>query len=231
MRIVKLLFCCIVLLFAGRISSAQNPAPAPEQTEMILIEGGTLHTGNGTVIENGVVAFASGKITYAGDAKGKGGMKDLNSYKVIDVNGKHIYPGIIALNSTLGLTEIDLVRSTRDYYEVGEMNPNVRAAISYNTDSKIIPTVRSNGVLLAEATPQGGTISGTSSVMMLDGWNWEDALYKEEAGIHMNWPRMTISKGQNAEQEEKLKISAVFLARQKHILNKTLMKKTFALKQ
>src|SRR5258706_2917826 len=203
MRIVKLLFCCIVLLFAGRISSAQNPAPAPEQTEMILIEGGTLHTGNGTVIENGVVAFASGKITYAGDAKGKGGMKDLNSYKVIDVNGKRIYPGIIALNSTLGLTEIDLVRSTRDYYEVGEMNPNVRAAISYSTDSKTMPTVRSNGVLLAEATPQGGTISGTSSVMMLDGWNWEDALYKEEAGIHMNWPRMTISKGQNAEQEEK----------------------------
>src|SRR5258706_304166 len=179
MRIVKLLFCCIVLLFAGRISSAQDPAPAPEQTEMILIEGGTLHTGNGTVIENGVVAFASGKITYAGDAKGKGGMKDLNSYKVIDVNGKRIYPGIIALNSTLGLTEIDLVRSTRDYYEVGEMNPNVRAAISYNTDSKIIPTVRSNGVLLAEATPQGGTISGTSSVMMLDGWNWEDGLLKE----------------------------------------------------
>src|SRR5258706_5813139 len=83
------------------------------------------------------------------------------------------------------------------------MNPNVRAAISYNTDSKIIPTVRSNGVLLAEATPQGGTISGTSSVMMLDGWNWEDALYKEEAGIHMNWTRMSISKGQNAEQEDK----------------------------
>ena len=201
-KIVKLMFGLIVLL-AGRNSSAQNPAPATEQMQAVLIEGGTIHTGNGTVIENGVVAFVNGKITYAGTAAGKNSLKDMASYKVIDAKGKHIYPGIIALNSTLGLIEIDAVRSTRDFNEVGDKNPNVRAAISYNTDSKIIPTVRSNGVLLAEATPQGGTISGTSSVMMLDGWNWEDAMYKEEAGIHLNWPRMIISKGQNAEPEEK----------------------------
>jgi hypothetical protein len=121
----------------------------------------------------------------------------------VDAKGKHIYPGIIALNTIIGLSEIDLVRSTLDYYEVGDLNPDVHAVISYNTDSKIIPTVRSNGVLLAESTPEGGTISGTSSVMMLDGWNWEDATYKAAAGIHMNWPRMTVSKGQNAEAEEK----------------------------
>lgn len=202
-RLVKLSYCFIVLLLAGKISHAQNPAPAMEQTQMILIEGGTLHTGNGQVIENSLVAFANGKIIYAGNSNGKSGLKDINQYKVIDAKGKHIYPGIIAMNTTLGLSEIDLVRSTRDYYEVGETNPNVRAAISYNTDSKIIPTVRSNGVLLAEATPQGGTISGTSSVMILDGWNWEDATYKAEAGVHLNWPRMIISKGQNAEPEEK----------------------------
>jgi imidazolonepropionase-like amidohydrolase len=201
--IVKLLNCFFVLLLIGNLSYAQNPAPAPEQTQPILIQGVTIHTGNGTVIENGIVAFASGKINYAGDASGKNSLKDVNSYKVIDAKGKHIYPGIIALNTIIGLSEIDLVRSTLDYYEVGEMNPDVRAVISYNTDSKIIPTVRSNGVLLAESTPEGGIISGTSSVMMLDGWNWEDATYKSEAGIHLNWPRMTISKGQNAEAEEK----------------------------
>jgi len=203
--IVKMFYCLLLLLLIGKISFAQNPTPASVQTELILIEGGTLHIGNGQVIENAVVAFINGKIIYAGDAKGKSNLKDLNLYKVIDAKGKHIYPGFIALNSTLGLTEIDAARATRDFAEVGEMNPNVRAVISYNTDSKIIPTVRSNGVLLAEATPQGGTISGTSSVMMLDGWNWEDAMYKEEAGIHINWPHMTIAKGQFAEPEEKQK--------------------------
>ncbi|HLG36037.1 MAG TPA: amidohydrolase family protein [Bacteroidia bacterium] len=199
---VKLFYCFIVLLTTLKISSAQNPVPAPEQSRMIVISGGTLHVGNGQVIENAVIAFANGKIVYAGGAKKDTVIRDEKGSQVIDSKGKHIYPGIIALNSTLGLTEIDAARATRDFNEVGDMNPNVRAAISYNTDSKIIPTVRSNGVLLAEATPQGGTISGTSSVMMLDGWNWEDAMYKEEAGIHINWPRMTISKGQNAEKEE-----------------------------
>jgi imidazolonepropionase-like amidohydrolase len=200
---MKKYFTLQFLLLAMFFCKAQNPAPAPEQTQPILVQGGIIHTGNGTVIENGIIAFTNGKITYAGDASGKNSLKDLNLYKVVDAKGKHIYPGIIALNTVIGLSEIDLVRSTLDYYEVGDMNPDVHAVISYNTDSKIIPTVRSNGVLLAEATPQGGTISGTSSVMMLDGWNWEDATYKSEAGVHLNWPRMTISKGQNAEQEDK----------------------------
>src|SRR5712672_3302008 len=177
-KIVKWFYCLIALVLVDKISFAQNPAPAPEQTQPILIQNGTIHTGNGTVIENGVVAFANGKIMYAGDATGKNSLKDLNSYQVIDAKGKHIYPGIIALNTIIGLSEIDLVRSTLDYYEVGDMNPHVHAVISYNTDSKIIPTVRSNGVLMAESTPEGGTISGTSSIMMLDGWNWEDATYK-----------------------------------------------------
>ena len=92
--------------------------------------------------------------------------------------------------------------STQDYNEVGEMNPNVRSMISYNTDSKVIPTVRSNGVLLAEVTPRGGIISGTSSVFALDGWNWEDAVYKQDIGIHMNWPRMYVYQGGGPEAEE-----------------------------
>src|SRR5262245_43683658 len=119
--IVKLFYGFIVSVLAGQISFAQNPAPAPQQSQPILIQGGTIHTGNGTMIENGVVAFTNGKITYAGDASGKNSLKDLNSYKVIDAKGKHIYPGIIALNTIIGLSEIDLVRSTRDFYEVGDM--------------------------------------------------------------------------------------------------------------
>lgn len=202
-KIVKWFYCLIALALVGKISSAQNPAPAPEQTQGIIIDGATIHTGNGMVIENGLVVFSNGNIKYAGSQMRKPSIKDLNTYKVIDAKGKHIYPGIIALNTIIGLSEIDLVRSTLDYNEVGDMNPDVHAQISYNTDSKIIPTVRSNGVLLAESTPEGGTISGTSSVMMLDAWNWEDATYKAEAGIHMNWPRMTVVKGQNAEDEDK----------------------------
>ena len=101
---------------------------------------------------------------------------------------KHIYPGFIVPNTTLGITEIDAVRASNDYRETGKINPNVRALIAYNTDSKISKTVRSNGVLLAQVTPRGGLVSGQSSVMYLDGWNWEDAVCRSDDGIHINWP-------------------------------------------
>lgn len=181
--------------------NAQRPDPVPAQSQRILIMNGVAHIGNGKVIENSAIGFENGKLTLVADATVI--RLDKSKFdKVIDAQGKHIYPGLIECNSTLGLTEIDMVRSTVDNFEVGDMNPNVRSLIAYNSDSRIIPTVRSNGVLLAQIVPSGGTISGQSSVVQLDAWNWEDAAYKTDEGIHLNWPRMYISKGGNAEPEE-----------------------------
>lgn len=176
----------IVLLFFFSIATslAQNPTPAPDQSEKIAITGATLHLGNGKKVDNGLLIFANGKIEYAGDMTKRG----LDDCKVIDAKGKHIYPGLIALNTGLGLTEIGAVRSTRDGRETGFLNPHVRTLIAFNTDSQVIPTVRSRGVLLAQSVPQGGRISGKSSVMQLDGWNYEDAVRRADDGIHFNWP-------------------------------------------
>lgn len=149
----------------------------------------TIHIGNDSVIQNGIVGIRNGKIVEVIDAS-KNKVELGNYDEKIDGTGKHVYPGLIAPNSTLGLTEIESVRATIDFRELGATLPNVRTVIAYNTDSKIIPTVRTNGVLLAQITPRGGLVSGTSSVLMLDGWNWEDAAYKIDDGIHVNWPRM-----------------------------------------
>jgi len=180
---------------------AQNPTPATEQKDAVLILNGIAHLGNGKVIQNSAIGFKDGKLTLVGDATV---IKiDRNAYQqVIEATGKHIYPGLIECNSTLGLTEIDLVRATRDYGEVGELNPNVRSIIAYNTDSKIIPTVRSNGVLLAQIVPEGRFVTGQSSVVELDAWNWEDASYKADIGIHVMWPRMYIIPNHPKESEE-----------------------------
>lgn len=156
---------------------------------------GTAHIGNETVIENSVIGIKDGKIILVADATTAKIDKAAYS-EIIDGTGKHIYPGIIAPNSTLGLTEIEAVRASNDFREIGATLPNVRSLIAYNTDSKIIPTVRSNGILLAQITPRGGLISGTSSILMMDGWNWEDAAYKIDDGIHINWPRLQSRKYQ-----------------------------------
>lgn len=173
-------FCSVATLFSQYV-----PVPAPPQSEPILISGATIHIGNGEVIENGLVAFENGKITaVAASNVGRG----FPNHRIIDASGKHVYPGFIATNTTLGLQEIGAVRATLDNRELGEFNPNIRSLIAYNTDSEITPTVRSMGVLMAEVAPEGGRISGTSSVVVLDAWNWEDAAYLPDFAIHMDWP-------------------------------------------
>lgn len=187
----KIFILCLIISSAA---FAQKPVPAKQQTESILLTGGTAHIGNGKVIENSLVGFKGGKLTLVSEAANFDAVKKQYD-KIIDVTGKQVYPGFIAMNTNLGLVEISAVRATLDYAEVGALNPNVRSVIAYDTDSKIIPTVRTNGVLLAQVTPRSGLISGSSSVVELDGWNWEDATFKTDEGIHLNWSRMFTTGG------------------------------------
>lgn len=179
----KILIALVAMLPLGL--QAQNPAPAKPQSKPMVLTGATIHVGNGQIIENGVVAFDKGVITAIGGASTA---VDRASSEVVDVAGKHIYPGIIAMGSTIGLQEIASVRATLDYEEVGDINPHVRALVAYNTDSEVIPTLRTSGILLAQAVPQGGLVSGSSSVFNTDGWNWEDAVLKKDDGIWLSWP-------------------------------------------
>ncbi len=177
-----IIYSLIAFFFAGTIIAQQTPAP--KQTQAYSIEGATAHLGNGQVIENSLIMFNNGKITFVGSANNKIARQGT----VINAKGKHIYPGFIAVNASLGLAEVDAVRATRDFDETGSMLPHIRSLIAYNAESRVIESMRPNGVLIAEVTPRGGTISGTASVMQLDAWNWEDAAIKADHGIHINWP-------------------------------------------
>jgi imidazolonepropionase-like amidohydrolase len=172
------------------------------QAKRILLTNGFLHVGNGQTMESALVGIVDGKITIVQNSLATTiNKKEWDT--IINLNGQHIYPAFVAPNSTLGLTEIDAVRATRDYDDVGELNPHVRTQIAYNAESRVIETVKTNGVLITQATPRGGTISGTSSVMFLSGWNWEDATILKDDGIHLNWPSSTEGGGWWAEPAPK----------------------------
>lgn len=160
-------------------------APAKPQSTPILLTGATAHLGNGQVIENAMVGFDKGKLTVVANSG-----EDFNKqdYEIIDVTGKHLYPGFILPATDLGLTEVSSVKATIDNNETGLINPNVRSIIAYNTDSELIPTLRFNGILMAQIRSFGGLISGTSSIVQLDAWNWEDAVFQADDGIYLNWP-------------------------------------------
>ena len=185
---MKLRYIFSFILIIGSLTSVAQTrvVPAPAQDNPVMLKGGMAHLGNGEVIDNSLIGFKDGKLTIVADATTA--RVDLTGYDVVDISGKHVYPGFILLNSRLGLSEVGSVDMTKDYEERGTVNPNVRTIIAYNTDSEIIPTVRFNGVLMAQPAPFSGLVSGTSSVVQLDAWNWEDAAYKIDDGLFINWP-------------------------------------------
>ncbi len=185
----KLTYIIGACLLMAAQAKAQVPEPVGPQEKPILLMNGTAHIGNGQVIENSFISFENGKITNVGDATTV--RLDMSKFDVISVAGKHVYPGLIIPNTVLGLEDISSVRATIDSEEVGDLNPHVRSLVAYNTDSEVIATLRYNGILLAQSTPQGDLVTGTSSIMMLEGWNWEDAQYKADDGVHINWPTKT----------------------------------------
>lgn len=172
-------FVCII----ATATAQETVYPAPAQKETIVLTNATIHVGNGQVIENGSVVITNGKITEVGTAVTASG-------KMVDCKGKHIYPGLILTSTQMGLVEVESVRATNDAGELGEINPSIRSIVAYNTDSKITNTLRPNGILLANVIPDGGLISGSSTVVQLDAWNWEDAAYKMDNGIHFNMPSL-----------------------------------------
>ncbi len=188
-QIKQTLIVLLVLCFSSAIA---QQTPGPKQTKDIAIVGATAHIGNGKVIENSIIIIKAGKLLTVADA----GIVKINitNMETINAKGKHVYPGFIVPNTTLGLVEIDAVRATDDDAEIGTYKPHIRSLIAYNSESKVVESMRPNGVLIGQITPRGGTISGTSSIVQFDAWNWEDAAIKVDDGIHVNWPN-SFSRG------------------------------------
>ena len=198
-RSVLFLFGCLNLCLSTFVL-AQIPIPGKLSRKPVLIYNANIHTGTGQVLKNGTVILEKGKIISITD-DGIKSVSDLDKskYEILDANGKHLYPGFISMNTPLGLNEIDAVRATLDMSETGTENPNAHALAAYNTDSELIPTIRSNGVLMAQITPRGRRVRGLSALVQLDAWNWEDAAIKPRDGMHIVWPTKYKSTGWWAE--------------------------------
>ena len=183
---MKKIVCSLsTLLLLGAFVHAQETVyPTPAYKGKLYITNATVHIGNGSVLEAATVEVNNGKIVQVATS-----ITPSNGAKVVDAKGKHVYPGLILPTSDVGLKEIGSgVRASNDVTELGDFNSNIRSITAYNTDSRVINVLKANGILLVGVTPEGGIISGSSSVVQLDAWNWEDATYKMDAGIHVNMP-------------------------------------------
>lgn len=203
----KILFNLLALFSVVAINAQETVYPAKKQEGPVYIMNGTVHVGNGQVLSNTSIEIKDGKITAIGS-----NITPAAGATVADAKGKHVYPGLILSNSNLGLIEVNSVRATADASEIGLYNPSIRSLVAYNTDSKVINTLKSNGITHANIVPEGGTISGSASVVQLDAWNWEDAAYAADNGMHLNMPalfnrpnRFAAFMGQQGPQQDPIK--------------------------
>ncbi len=168
---------------------------APLRAETVLLTGAIVHTVSGATITNGQILVRDGKIAAVGQSVSSEGAKE------ISLKGQHLYPGMIALNTDLGLVEIDAVRSTVDVREVGEYTPDVFSWHAVNPDSELLPVARANGVSHFEPVPFGAVVSGQSGLLALDGWTTEQMVAKKSIALHVFWP----NAGLDTTPKEKLR--------------------------
>ena len=213
----------LALLFAGWSARANDVVPAPEQAAPILLKGGTIHPVSSEPFE-GFLLFDKGKITKLGKAGEDPGAPE--GTQVVDLAGRHVYPGMIAANTVLGLTEIRAVRASVDMAEPGSINPNARAEVAVDPDSELLPVTRSNGILHALSVPQArGLIAGTSALMALDGWTWEQMTTKAPVGLHISWPRFVDpSRAGTADSQKSLEESKKSAEKQRRLLDESFAK-------
>lgn len=186
---IRIFFTALGALAFGMASAQVTTYPAPAHEGVYIIKNATVHVGNGQVIDNASVRINGSKIEAVGTSVAETG----NNVKVIDASGKHVYPGLILPDSQLGLQEIggNAVRGSNDFSEIGDNNFHIRSIAAYNANSRIINTLRSNGILLAHVAPGGGGIaSGSSTVVQLDAWNYDDASYARDNGMYINLPTL-----------------------------------------
>ena len=170
-------------------------ATLPVLAAPTAFKGATIHPVSGPPIENGVMLVDGGKIVAVGaDVAIPAGAE------IVDVSGKHLYPGFVAALSTLGLTEIGAVRATRDYSEMGDINSDLRAEVAINADSRLLPVAVSGGVLTAHVAMNGGVFTGSTAVISLSGWNWEEMTMRAGVAMGLNYPRVT--GGRRSKPEE-----------------------------
>jgi imidazolonepropionase-like amidohydrolase len=183
MKIKRFLATVALGSAASQPVAAQVGVPVAPQSQAVALRGATIHTVTNGVIQNGTIILDKGKITAVG-----ANVTIPPGAKIVDVTGKHIYPGLIDAYSTVGISEIGAVDMSNDVNEVGDFNPNVRTDVAVNAESRHIGTSRSQGVLTTITTPGGGLISGMSSAMALEGWSWEEMSIESAAALNVNWP-------------------------------------------
>ena len=187
----------IILLMAVPLFAQSVIPNSPGKKLTVAIRNATIYPVTSAPIQNGTIVFSNGLITAVG-----ANVAVPANATVIDGTGLRVYPGLIDAGSQVGLTEISSVAGTVDTAELGDINPNARAAVAINPHSNVIPVTRINGVTTVVSEPEGGLISGQSALIQLAGWTPAEMTLKSPLAMHIHFPRVRSAAFDEQPQEE-----------------------------
>jgi imidazolonepropionase-like amidohydrolase len=175
------------------VPSAAFPTDAPPallgsgtlQGAVTALVGATIHSASRPAIENGVVLIENGHIVAVGAAAS---VTIPDGADVVNLAGKHLYPGMIDPFTQLGLLEIGQVGSAQDLREVGRYNPHIRTLTGVHPHSEAIPVARANGITAVLTAPSTGVIKGMGSMIQLTGDTPERMAIRDAAAMVVDFP-------------------------------------------
>ena len=198
---MKLLWLLLILVSLSNLVLAQEP---------LVFRAKKIQATPDLVYQPGEILVRESKIIRIGKSVPKP-----KNHKFVDWSEFEIYPGLISPGSSLGLAEINAIRPTRDEKEVGTHTPEIEAWTAVNPDSELIPVARANGITHSLIVPMGGTISGISGLIALDGWGIEEMAIVQKVALHIWWPGQGLSipshnsDGKSIEEQKKERIKNI----------------------
>lgn len=199
MKYIKNIFLCLTLLFAAQLAEAQN---AKGKTGTFALTNANIVTVTKGTLQNGTLVIADGKISALGN-----NISIPEGAEVIDCTGLSVYPGMIEGGAKLGLTEVGSDARTRDYNEIGDVIPQMKALTAINPNSVLIPVTRISGVTTSLAVPDGSLFPGTAALINLHGYT-PDQMYAGFEAVVLNFPSTGKRGRWDSRSEEDIKKDA-----------------------
>jgi imidazolonepropionase-like amidohydrolase len=144
-----------------------SAAPSGLGAQTIAITGGRVFPVSGPSIERGTVLIRNGRIVAVGsDVTIPAGATR------IDATDKWVTPGLVDLNTELGLIEVGFGAGANESSAKGQdaIAASFQPWVALNTRSVLIPPAREGGVTTVAVWPVGGLIGGQGALVdLLDG--------------------------------------------------------------
>ena len=155
-------------------------AASAASAQTIAIVGGTVHTVDGEVIENGIVLIEDGRIQNVGRS-----LSIPSNARRLDADGKIVTPGLIDVGTSVGLIEVLSLADTRDASldNADPFRPSFRVTDGLNPYSIVIPVTRLGGVTTVASLPSGGILAGQAAFIDLTGRRAADMIAHEPAAL------------------------------------------------